>query len=121
MADTAIAITRAAPQVFGFGSAGNTSTAPKVAALHLDLSDGGPAWLSGTVKKDATPDDLPLRRRVRLYEGNCRRFVRETWSDAATGAFSFSNLNPDQQYTAIVYDHLGQYRALISDGQIAGA
>jgi hypothetical protein len=86
----------------------------------FDLSDGGTATIFGTVKRDAEPTDLPVARRVRLYDERGRRFIRETWSDA-NGDFSFVGINPDGLYTAIAYDHLGQFRAVISDALVAEA
>ncbi len=86
----------------------------------FDMGDGGTATIYGTVKRDADPDDLPVARRVRLYDERGRRFIRETWSDA-NGDFSFTGINQGGLYTAIAYDHLGQFRAVISDALVAEA
>jgi hypothetical protein len=83
-----------------------------------DTFDGGQVSIVGTVKEYATPSNVPLRRRVRLYNELERRFVRETWSDEVTGNFTFTDLR-QSKYTVISYDHTGTYRALVVD-QIEG-
>ena len=83
-----------------------------------DTYDGGPVSIVGTVREYATPSNVPLRRRVRLYNELERRFVRETWSDEVTGNFAFTNMR-QSKYTAIAYDHTGIYRALVVD-QVEG-
>lgn len=85
--------------------------------LELDVRDGGVYTISGTVKRENTPSPTPLRRRVRLYNEFSKRLVREGWSDATTGAFSFSGLANTDKYTAIAIDHQRYYRAVIVDGQ----
>jgi hypothetical protein len=45
----------------------------------------GRGRISGTVKDKGTPN-MPVRRRVRLYQDRDGLLVRETWSDATTGA-----------------------------------
>lgn len=100
----------------GTTSAGDGSLIP----LRLDLQDGGTVSVTGTVKRKGDPVDVPLRRRVRLYNESDRRFVRETWSDAVTGAFVFPDLKAGAVYTAMAYDHENNYRALVIDN-IQGA
>lgn len=76
---------------------------------------GGNGTISATVKKDADPIDLPLRRRVRLMREVDGRVIRETWSDAATGVYTFTGIDPAQRYTVIAYDHERNYRAVVAD------
>lgn len=76
---------------------------------------GGNGTIAATVKKDADPTDLPLRRRVRLIREIDGRVIRETWSDAATGAYVFSGIDAQQTYTVVAYDHEHNYRAVIAD------
>jgi hypothetical protein len=83
--------------------------------ITLDLDNYGPGSVVGTVKEYDTPANVPLRRRVRLYDEITRRMIRETWSDPVTGAFAFTNLDPARRYTAMAYDHEGIYRALVID------
>jgi hypothetical protein len=54
---------------------------------------GGPLRIAGAVKIDGSPP-VPVRRRVRLYHQLSGRLVRETWSDATTGAYAFEKLAP---------------------------
>lgn len=81
----------------------------------LDIAYGGTGVILGNVKKSATPLNQPLRRRVRLYDEIGRLFIRETWSDAVTGDFAFTDLNPVYPYTLITYDFENNYRALTVD------
>ena len=84
--------------------------------LPLDLTDGGTATITGTVKRYDDPAFVPVARRVRLYNEQGRYMARETWSDPVTGVFTFTGILKGPKYTAMAYDHLGQYRALIIDG-----
>lgn len=74
-------------------------------SLHKsdDLLRGGRGIFYGTVKRDADPADLPLRRLVRLHRDLDGLVVRETWSDPLTGDYVFSNIDPTIKYTAIAY------------------
>lgn len=85
------------------------------ARLLGDVEHGGRGRIPGTVKRDADPVDLPLRRRVRLHREVDGLLVRETWSDAATGTFSFEWIDESQRYTVIACDHLREYSAVIAD------
>lgn len=80
-----------------------------------DTIHGGRGYIPGTVKRDSAPADLPLRRRVRLHREADGMLVRETWSDAATGAYLFTDINPALKYTVISYDHAHEYRAEVAD------
>jgi hypothetical protein len=84
--------------------------------ISIDETFGGTATIVGTVKEYSLPRNLPLRRRVRLYDERGRMFAREVWSDPVTGLFAFPNMRSDIKWTAMVYDHLGQFQALIIDG-----
>lgn len=85
-----------------------------VALRSGDLIHGGPGRITGTVEEKATPN-LPLRRRVRLHRDVDGLCVRETWSDAATGAYEFTDINPAYRYTAIAYDYAHNHRAVAAD------
>ena len=76
---------------------------------------GGQGSIPGTVKRDADPTDLPLRRRVRLIREIDGRVIRETWSDAATGEYLFTGVSEHETYTVISYDHEHNYRAVVAD------
>ena len=83
-------------------------------STHIRPGDGT-GWVQGTVKRKGEPRDVPLRRRVRLHDKRDMRLIRETWSDAETGAFRFDNIDPTVPFVALAYDHLHQYRALADD------
>jgi len=73
----------------------------------------------GTVKEKGVPQDVPVSRRVLLFDERANVVVRETWSDAVTGAYTFDSLNPDIRYLVIAYDHRHDYRAVIADNLTA--
>lgn len=84
-------------------------------SLSRDFVHGGAGAIHDTVEQQATPSNIPLRRRVRLLREVDYMPLRETWSDAATGAYSFSDLDPAYTYIAIARDHLGIFRAAAAD------
>ena len=90
---------------------------PQLLALQQsgDTIHGGRGSIPGTVKRDADPADLPLHRRVRLHRDVDGMMLRETWSDATTGAYLFTDVRPDIAYTVISYDHERNYRAVVAD------
>ena len=47
----------------------------------------------GTVKESTPPANTPLRRKVQLIDESTRLLVRETWSDALTGAYDFQSVD----------------------------
>lgn len=75
----------------------------------------GIGWIRDTVKKKATPANLPLRRRVRLYRDRDGKLLRETWSDATTGAYAFEYLDELERVTVVAYDHEHGFGAAIAD------
>ena len=79
-----------------------------------DFIHGGHGRIIGTVEEKASPN-LPLRRRVRLHRDVDGLCVRETWSDAVTGAYEFTDINPAYRYTAIAYDYAHNHRAVAAD------
>lgn len=92
-----------------------TSVLAAPRAVTLDLAFGGTYRIVGTVRRQADPVNLPLRRRVRLLNEFGTATVRETWSDATTGAFAFNEIAGPGRYVVVTYDHLNQYRALAAD------
>jgi hypothetical protein len=75
--------------------------------------------ITGTVKQKGQPSDLPVSRRVLLIDERANFVVRETWSDAVTGRYSFDYINPDIQYLVIAYDYKQNFRAVIADNLTA--
>lgn len=71
--------------------------------------------IRGTVERDATPADVPMRRRVSLLRDIDLMVVQQQWSDAVTGAYDFKYVETDQAYTVIAHDYEHNYRAVIAD------
>lgn len=86
-------------------------------ALQHDLQDAGTYRIYGTTKVDATPVDVPVRRRVQLYNQRGGRLIREVWSDATTGAYSFDGIRGGDgtRYFVAAFDHTQDKRAVIAD------
>lgn len=80
-----------------------------------DMEFAGNGKVTGTVKEKNTPANTPLRRRVRLVREIDGLQIRETWSDASTGAYEFLQIDERHKYSVISYDHLANYRAVIAD------
>lgn len=76
---------------------------------------GGRGRIVGTVKNKGELSDTPVYRRVRLFKDRDGQCVAETWSNPVTGAYAFENINPAHKYTALSYDHTGQFRAVVAD------
>lgn len=85
------------------------------AAPYNDFEFGGNGRVVGTVKRDSTPTDIPLQRRVRLHQERGGLLVRETWSDPVTGAYEFTWIDEFETYTVLTYDHEHDYRAVVAD------
>lgn len=84
-------------------------------ALVIDQEHGGNGDISGTVKIDGDPTDVPVRRQVLLLREPGAYAVRETWSHPTTGAYSFTGLNRNYKYTVLAYDYSHSYRAVLAD------
>ena len=81
--------------------------------MRPDAIDGGGYHLAGTVKVDGTPD-IPVSRRVWLFDHDGARIVRELWSDPLTGAYDFTHI-AHRPYFVIAFDHTNNFRAVIAD------
>lgn len=88
-------------------------------ARAADIEYGGQGRVYGTVKLDDDPTDLPLRRRVRLHREQDAITVRETWSDADTGAFSFDWVAEGVPYIVYALDHTGEFEVEAESGKYA--
>lgn len=75
----------------------------------------GRGVISGTVKVFGSPDNVPLGRLVRLHREPDGMFVRATWSDPITGAYTFNGVRPDCKYSVTSFDYQHGYRAVIAD------
>ena len=102
--------------VASLGAAANYSgTTATGIVKHGDFIHGGDGTLTGTVKEQNTPANTPLRRKVRLFREVDGLLLQETWSDATTGVYTFSNLQTQYKYTVVSYDYTLNYRAVIAD------
>lgn len=89
-----------------------------LASINGDRLDGT-AFMAGTTKIDGDPEDndvpdVPVACLVRLYRDWDGRLVREMRSASATGAWRFERINGDFTYTAIAFDDVGHYRAVLA-------
>jgi hypothetical protein len=75
--------------------------------------DSGPYKIVGNVFVDDTPD-IPVRRKVRLFNLIDGNLAREVWSDAVTGAYLFTGIAL-RDYFVVSHDHTGTYNAVIKD------
>ncbi|GIK34525.1 MAG: hypothetical protein BroJett010_10840 [Gammaproteobacteria bacterium] len=77
----------------------------------------GDHGIAGTVKHrvKGVIADAPLARRVLLFDEATYVVVRETWSDAVTGAYSFDHIDPVPRYLVIAFDHQRLHRAVVAD------
>lgn len=80
-----------------------------------NLYYGGTGRITGTVKEKANPTNHPLHRKVLLLDEVTRTVIAETWSDATTGNYTFSNVAMQATYTVMTFDYLHNYRAVIAD------
>lgn len=80
-------------------------------AVGYDSIHGGAGAITGTVEEKAAPN-VPLRRKVRLHRDVDGMLVRETWSNATTGAYTFTDISLAYTYTVIAYDYALNYRAV---------
>ncbi len=59
--------------------------------------------------------NTPARRRVTLLDHKTLRPVAQTWSDADTGVYTFTGLNPARRYLVIADDYTQTYNAAVAD------
>lgn len=71
--------------------------------------------ITGTVKEDLTPTDLPLARKVWLFREIDGLILQEAWSSPITGSYSFEGIDPAYKYFVVAFDHEHNYRAVIAD------
>ena len=77
--------------------------------LARDVEHGGPGTIYGTTKTKGTPN-VPTKARVVLLHQRSKLPVRETWSDPVTGAFTFTGIDPNQQFLTLAEDAAGNFR-----------
>ena len=107
-------------QMLGGGTLQKMAFAPGI--LTRDIYCGGAGFVAGTVKErpKGAPEgsEVPVWRRVRLYDERRGACIAETWSDATTGAYSFEYIDMQRIYTVLSYDHNGQFVAVAANGLV---
>ena len=88
----------------------------------VDVLRAGGGFVAGTVKErpKGAPEgsEVPVWRRVRLYDERQGTCIAETWSDATTGAYRFDCIDMGRIYTVLSYDHNGQFVAVAANGLV---
>ena len=104
----------------GGGALQKMAFAPGI--LIRDIYCGGAGFVAGTVKErpKGAPEgsEVPVWRRVRLYDERRGACIAETWSDATTGAYRFDCIDMGRIYTVLSYDHNGQFVAVAANGLV---
>ena len=90
--------------------------------LIRDIYCGGAGFVAGTVKErpKGAPEgsEVPVWRRVRLYDERRGACIAETWSDATTGVYRFEYVDMERIYTVLSYDHNGVFSAEVANGLV---
>ena len=107
-------------RLLGGGALQKMAFAPGI--LIRDIYRGGAGFVAGTVKErpKGAPEgsEVPVWRRVRLYDERRGACIAETWSDATTGAYRFDCIDMGRIYTVLSYDHNGQFVAVAANGLV---
>lgn len=82
--------------------------------LARDIEFGGAGTIYGTTKTKGTPN-VPTKARVVLQHQRSKLPVRETWSDPVTGAFTFTGIDPNQQFLTLAEDAAGNFRPIAAN------
>lgn len=83
-----------------------------------DVEFGGVGRIFGTTAIKGAPD-LPTRARVLLLRQHDKSVARETWSDAATGAYEFRNIDASQKWLVLAEDGAGNFRPVAASNLTA--
>lgn len=83
------------------------------APVTVDLKNAGSYRITGTTKNTGTPP-VPVGRLVRLHDQKTGEIVRQVWSDATTGAYSFTGLRLTTYYV-VSFDHTNTFGGVIAD------
>lgn len=83
--------------------------------VNVILADWyGTHKITGTVYV-VGPPQTPASKDVFLFDDRTGQCIAKTWSDATTGAYTFTKLNPALRYTVASWDKSGVYGAVIAD------
>ena len=86
--------------------------------LQTGMLGKGVGRVHGTVKLKSEPENTPLRRKVWLLRQRDGVKIRETWSDALTGAYEFKYIDEEQLWTVISFDHTHDKGCVSADGLV---
>ena len=107
-------------RLLGGGALQKMAFAPGI--LIRDIYRGGAGFVAGTVKErpKGAPEgsEVPVWRRVRLYDERRGACIAETWSDATTGVYRFEYIDLERIYTVLSYDHNGVFSAEVASGLV---
>ena len=99
--------------IAGYVAPGPVRGVASAAPVTIDLKNAGSYRIIGTTKNTGTPP-VPVGRLVRLHDQKTGEIVRQVWSDAATGAYSFAGLRLTTYYV-VSFDHTGGFGGVIAD------
>lgn len=86
------------------------ATSFKANVARRDVIDSGDTDIDGIVQIEGTP----AARRVRLFESQSGRLLRETFSSPA-GVYRFPSMRSDTEYILLADDHQRVYNAVVAD------
>lgn len=91
------------------------------AVAYSDVYYGGAGSYANTVGQVLVPGgaELPVQRRVSLFDRKIQLLVRQTWSDPITGAYVFAGLRTDVAFRVEVDDYAGVFNSVSADWQYA--
>ena len=112
MTATSIIIARPV-SIAGYVAPGPVRGVASAAPVTIDLKNASSYRITGTTKNTGTPP-VPVGRLVRLHDQKTGEIVRQVWSDAATGAYSFTDLRLTTYYV-VSFDHTNTFAAVIAD------
>ena len=96
-----------------------TGLTTRPGSIHIGRYDyfhgQGEGVVAGTVKTKGTPANFPTVCKVWLFRYEDWLTDGAHWTDAVTGAFSFTQLNMDYTYCVVAIDHTLNRRAVIMD------
>lgn len=105
--------------IAGYAAPGPVRGVASAAPVTVDLKNAGSYRITGTTKNTGTPP-VPVGRLVRLHDQRSGEIVRQVWSDATTGAYSFDRIRPGVFYV-VSFDHTGLYNGVIETDVTAEA
>lgn len=99
--------------IAGYAAPGPVRGVSSATPVTVDLKNAGSYRITGTTKNTGTPP-VPVGRLVRLHDQKTGEIVRQVWSDAATGAYSFTGLRLTAYYV-VSFDHTNTFGGVIAD------